>query len=652
MPELHSWKEIAAYLDVSVRTAQMWEAQRGLPVRRMPGPRGRVLSTTEELDLWKLSGTGPAVPVVPETAVDPGVAAGWAWRKWGVAGAVVAVLAGTMLIGRQGQQTIEFHSFDAAPLTSEHGQEAKPSLSPDGLDVAYLERAEGAASYSVVIRNLGTGEKRTVATGLGDENSVHWSPDGERLAFTWFDGGRAKLGVLPVGGGGVRELTAFRGADRVFNAMEALRVGWMKGGRAICYSDREQTVDGFGLFSLDVDGGARKRLTLAPGGIPGDVQCTPSPDGKSIAFVRQQTVSEGDLFLLDIETGQQRRLTRMNGHFVGVEWLPDSRGLVAGCGTGTAGSSIWHISTEGVEPRRITGLEVVASRPSVAKAPGGVRVVYEVRQRDMNVWRWTAERGAERVTDSHLQDHYPAISPGGELAWVSRRSGATEIWVGGAKGEKPLRLTFLNGPYMDFPRWSPNGRYVAFASVMEGSRDIYIVDRETKSAVTVPGKTSEEGRASFSRDGKSLYFRSDRTGAKEIWRGSMAGGGDPVRMTNGGGYEGYEDPSGQWLYFVKEREKPGLWRMPVTGGAAQFIAQDVWEGRWAAGPDGIYALQWRAKGATVERMDWMGRGVKTVVELPAGKAVEAGLAVGADGKSIYWAQVDRLDTDLMTVLLR
>ena len=132
----------------------------------------------------------------------------------------------------------------------------------------------------------------------------------------------------------------------------------------------------------------------------------------------------------------------------------------------------------------------------------------------------------------------------------------------------------------------------------------------------------------------------------------MAGGGDPVRMTNGGGYEGYEDPSGQWLYFVKEREKPGLWRMPVTGGAAQFIAQDVWEGRWAAGPDGIYALQWRAKGATVERMDWMGRGVKTVVELPAGKAVEAGLAVGADGKSIYWAQVDRLDTDLMTVLLR
>ena len=652
MPELTSWKEIATYLDVSVRTAQMWEAQRGLPVRRMPGPRGRVLSSTEELDLWKLSGTGPAVPVLPAVAVSASRETGWFWRQWGVAVAVVAVLAGSLLIGRQGQKTIEFTSFEPAPLTSEHGQEAKPSLAPDGLDVAYLEQTEGAANYSVVVRNLSTGEKRTVATGLTDENSVHWSPDGERLAITWFEGGAAKLGLVPARGGGVRDLTVFRGADRVFNAMESLRVGWMHGGRAICYSDREQAGEGLGLFTLDIESGKRKRLTLAPGGIPGDVQCAPSPDGKLIAFVRQQTVSEGDLFLLEVETGQQRRLTRMNGHFVGVEWLPDSRGLIAGCGVGTAGSSLWHISTEGVEPKRLSGRELAAARPSVAKSPGGVRVVYEVRERDMNVWRWTKADGAQRVTDSHLQDHYPAISPLGELAWVSRRSGAPEVWEGGARGETPRRMTFLNGPYMDFPRWSPDGRFVAFASLRDGTRDIFVVDRETKAMVTVPGATSEEGRASFSRDGKTIYFRSDRTGAREIWRGSMVGGGDPVRMTQGGGYEGFEDPGGQWLYFVKERDKPGLWRMPVAGGAEHFIAQDVWEGRWALGPDGIYALQRRPKGMAVERMDWLGGNTKTVVALPEGKTVEAGLAVGADGKSIYWAQVDRLNADLMTVLLR
>ena len=49
---LSSWKEIAAYLGVTVRTAQKWEAERGLPVRRLPGGRGRVMASVEEMDAW------------------------------------------------------------------------------------------------------------------------------------------------------------------------------------------------------------------------------------------------------------------------------------------------------------------------------------------------------------------------------------------------------------------------------------------------------------------------------------------------------------------------------------------------------------------------------------------------------------------------
>ena len=49
---LSSWKEIAAYLGVNVRTAQKWEAERGLPVRRLPGGRGRVMASVEEMDAW------------------------------------------------------------------------------------------------------------------------------------------------------------------------------------------------------------------------------------------------------------------------------------------------------------------------------------------------------------------------------------------------------------------------------------------------------------------------------------------------------------------------------------------------------------------------------------------------------------------------
>lgn len=51
--ELSSWKQIGTYLNVSVRTVQSWERERGLPVRRLPGGRGRVYATVEDIDNWK-----------------------------------------------------------------------------------------------------------------------------------------------------------------------------------------------------------------------------------------------------------------------------------------------------------------------------------------------------------------------------------------------------------------------------------------------------------------------------------------------------------------------------------------------------------------------------------------------------------------------
>jgi excisionase family DNA binding protein len=54
--QLHSWKEIAQYLGVTERTAQKWERERGLPVHRMPGEKGRVVAWLDELDRWRSSG--------------------------------------------------------------------------------------------------------------------------------------------------------------------------------------------------------------------------------------------------------------------------------------------------------------------------------------------------------------------------------------------------------------------------------------------------------------------------------------------------------------------------------------------------------------------------------------------------------------------
>jgi tetratricopeptide (TPR) repeat protein len=57
---LESWKEIAAYLQRDVRTAQRWECHGRLPVHRLPlGKRGSVFAYCSELDAWRES-QGPA----------------------------------------------------------------------------------------------------------------------------------------------------------------------------------------------------------------------------------------------------------------------------------------------------------------------------------------------------------------------------------------------------------------------------------------------------------------------------------------------------------------------------------------------------------------------------------------------------------------
>lgn len=69
--QLRGWKDIAAFLGTSVRTAVRWEAERGVPVRRQPGgARDVIYALRDELQSWQRSnpvraGTDPREPSEP-----------------------------------------------------------------------------------------------------------------------------------------------------------------------------------------------------------------------------------------------------------------------------------------------------------------------------------------------------------------------------------------------------------------------------------------------------------------------------------------------------------------------------------------------------------------------------------------------------------
>lgn len=69
--KLETWQQIADYLDVSVRTAQYWKQNKGLPVRRS-NHAGRVIAYQVELDRWLEAGLGVLMPE-QATTPQPGV---------------------------------------------------------------------------------------------------------------------------------------------------------------------------------------------------------------------------------------------------------------------------------------------------------------------------------------------------------------------------------------------------------------------------------------------------------------------------------------------------------------------------------------------------------------------------------------------------
>jgi tetratricopeptide (TPR) repeat protein len=61
---LETWKEVAAYLGKNERTVKRWEAERGLPVHRLPGEsRSRIHAHPVELDAWLKGIGGGSIPV-------------------------------------------------------------------------------------------------------------------------------------------------------------------------------------------------------------------------------------------------------------------------------------------------------------------------------------------------------------------------------------------------------------------------------------------------------------------------------------------------------------------------------------------------------------------------------------------------------------
>lgn len=188
------WKEIADFFGVTTRTVQLWEAERGLPVHRLPG--GRVYALEVDLRAWIEAGQ---VRMDPPAEV-PAPARSVRKRLWA---AVVLTLAGSLAVW--------FAWPTPRPAAASVKDRVVTVVDAKGLELwkAVLPgepvKAEPDAGMTPAIQALdidGDGPAEVLATlhpgsGQGSDELVCYSSSGQ-IRWVWKAGGtvRTRKGEL------------------------------------------------------------------------------------------------------------------------------------------------------------------------------------------------------------------------------------------------------------------------------------------------------------------------------------------------------------------------------------------------------------------------------------------------------------------------
>ena len=100
--------------------------------------------------------------------------------------------------------------------------------------------------------------------------------------------------------------------------------------------------------------------------------------------------------------------------------------------------------------------------------------------------------------------------------------------------------------------------------------------------------------ANWSRDGRWIYFASNRSGRAEVWKVAKEGG-EAIQVTRSGGKRAFESPDGKYIYYDKSGSAAqSLFRMPVQGGEEEVVLPaaevnpELWLSGFAVTAKGIY----------------------------------------------------------------
>ena len=395
----------------------------------------------------------------------------------------------------------------AQPSTTDTRLLAQPAVSADLIAFAY--------AGDLWTARLDGSEVRRLTTAEGDELSPVFSPDGKWIAFTgWYDG-NYDVFLIPAAGGEPRRLTWHPGTDipQAFTP---------DGSQVLFTSSRADFSNRYTqLWTVPVGGGPESRLP-----IPNAAQAVYSPDGGFLAYnpigrafeqwkgYRGGRVSQ--LWIINLKTWDVEKIPQPAGRSNDVDpmWLDPN--------------VVWFRSDRDGEfnlykydrrSRTVSRVTQHTDFPVLAASSGGGKILYEQAG-----WLWLldpAGGSGKRLTVGVAADlreprtrwvkgqdfvRNVSLSPSGlRVAFEMRGEVVT---VPAEKGD-PRGLTNTPGAHEREPSWSPDGRWIAYASDQGGEYRLHLAPQDGKGEHKVIPLHSAGFVFGFewSPDGKRIAYR-------------------------------------------------------------------------------------------------------------------------------------------------
>lgn len=326
----------------------------------------------------------------------------------------------------------------------------------------------------------------------GEEEQLAFSPDGSRMAFTYEKGGNKDIYVKSIKDGA---LLVIGSIDR-----DETEAAWSPDGQLLAYrvaSDTLQFIRIYHLHSGQID-------DVVLSGVKPSKPAW-SPDGKRIVFNGFDGVST-DIYLWDIVDQQARQLTTEAGAEYHFGFSPDGQYIGYNKRGGTA-EDLYAISADGQEVINITQHEGHEWYPHWS--PDGSKVLfYSTWGKEMTeVWTVDFPGGKLNQLSHHkVEDFGPVFSPGGqEVVFISKRDGWNDLYIYNLVQDQIRRLHI--GEYLKkgWPKWSPNGKFLAFESNIEESF-LYRLEISSGEAVRLTQGSGDETFPAISPDGQLVAF--------------------------------------------------------------------------------------------------------------------------------------------------